>query len=227
MQESFEINAELRTDKGKGASRRLRRTDKVPAIIYGGKEDPQSLTIKHNELLMHLEHEAFYSHILGVNVDGKTEKAVLRDVQRHPSKPRVLHVDFLRVSETEKLRMNVPLHFINEEASTGVKQQGGVVSHLNAEVEVSCLAKDLPEYIEVDLASLELGHSIHLSELKLPSGVELVELSHGDAHDQAIVNIHKAKKVVEEEPTTDEAASTDAEKASDAEGSKDEGGGTT
>jgi large subunit ribosomal protein L25 len=223
MQESFEINAELRTDKGKGASRRLRRTDNVPAIIYGGKEDPQSLTIKHNELILHLENEAFYSHVLGVNVGGKIEKAVLRDVQRHPSKPRILHVDFLRVSETEKLRMNIPLHFMNEDVAIGVKQQGGVVSHLSTEVEVSCLAKDLPEYIEVDLTNLELGHSIHLSELKLPSGVELVELSHGESHDQAIVNIHKAKKVVEEEPVVPEAAASDAEK-SDAEGGKDEGG---
>lgn len=223
MQESFEINAELRTDKGKGASRRLRRADKVPAIIYGGKKDPQSLSLKHNELMLHLDHEAFYSHILGVKIDGKTEKAVLRDVQRHPSKPRVLHVDFLRVSETEKLRMNVPLHFMNADISVGVKQEGGVVSHLSSEVEVNCLAKDLPEYIEVDLANLELGHSIHLSELKLPSGVELVELSYGEAHDQAIVNIHKAKKVVEEEPVAAEVPAGD-EKAPDAESTKDEGG---
>ena len=220
MQESFEINATIRTDMGKGASRRLRRTDKVPAVIYGGKKDPQSLMLEHNEIILHLEHEAFYSHILGVKIDGKIEKAVLRDVQRHPSKLRVLHLDFLRVSETEKLRMNVPLHFINEEASIGVKQQGGVVSHLSTEVEVSCLAKDLPEYIEVDMSNLELGNSLHLSELKLPSGVELVELSHGEAHDQAIVNIHKAKKaIVEEEEGAPVAPATP-----DAAAGKDEGG---
>lgn len=223
MQKSFEINAELRTDKGKGASRRLRRTDKVPAIIYGGKQDAQSITVDHTELMLHLEHEAFYSHILSVKVDGKAEKAILRDLQRHPSKPRVLHADFLRVSETEKLRMNVPLHFMNADISVGVKDEGGVVSHLSTEVEVSCLAKDLPEYIEVDLANLELGQAIHLSELKLPSGVELVELSHGEAHDQAIVNIHKAKKVVEEEPVAAEVPAGD-EKAPDDEGGKEEGG---
>ena len=218
MQDSFEINAELRTDKGKGASRRLRRTDKVPAIIYGAKQDAQSITVGHNELMLHLEQEAFYSHILSVKVGGKAEKAVLRDVQRHPSKPRILHVDFLRVSETEKLRMNVPLHFMNADIAIGVKQDGGVVSHLSSDVEVSCLAKDLPEYIEVDLANLELGQSVHLSELKLPSGVELVELSHGEAHDQAIVNIHKAKKIVEEEPVVAEVAASDTEKSDDESG---------
>ena len=223
MQDSFEINATLRTDMGKGASRRLRRTDKVPAVIYGGKKDPQSLMLEHNEVILHLEHESFYSHILGVKIDGKLEKAVLRDVQRHPSKPRVLHLDFMRVSETEKLRMNVPLHFMNGEDAIGVKQQGGVVSHLSSEVEVSCLAKDLPEYIEVDMSNLELGQSIHLSELKLPAGVELVELSHGEAHDQAIVNIHKAKKVVEEEPVAGEVAAPEVG-APDTEGAKDEGG---
>ena len=228
MQDSFEINATLRTDMGKGASRRLRRTNKVPAVIYGGKKDTQSIMLDHNEVILHLEQEAFYSHILGVKIDGKLEKAVLRDVQRHPSKPRIMHIDFLRVSETEKLRMNVPLHFTNEDIAIGVKEEGGVVSHLSTEVEVSCLAKDLPEYIEVDLTNLELGQSIHLSELIIPSGVELVELSHGEAHDQAIVNIHKPKKIIEEEPETAEAAPPEGEETPDAEGGKeggkDEGG---
>ncbi len=197
MQENFELICEVRTAEGKGASRRLRREGKVPAILYGGSEAPVPLTLSHNELMKHLEHEAFYSHILTVKHDGKSEKAVLRDVQRHPAKPVVLHIDLLRVSESETLRMNVPLHFLNEETCVGVKQGGGIVSHLMTEVEVSCMPKDLPEYIEVDLADLNVGDSIHLSGLKLPAGVELVELMHGPEHDQAVVNIHLPRGAIE------------------------------
>lgn len=193
QQETFELNAEVRVDMGKGASRRLRHANRVPAIMYGGDKEPVALTLVHHELEKHLEHEAFYSHILTLKVGGDKEKVILRDVQRHPSKPFVMHVDFLRVSATEKLRMNVPLHFINEDIAIGVKQEGGAISHNLTDVEVSCLGSDLPEYIEVDLAELKLGESVHLSDLKLPKGVELVELSHGDEHDQPVASIHKTR----------------------------------
>ena len=197
MQENFELICEVRTAEGKGASRRLRREGKVPAILYGGHEAPVPLTLSHNELMKHLAHESFYSHILTVKHDGKTEKAVLRDVQRHPAKPVVLHIDLLRVSESEKIRMNVPLHFLNGETCNGVKQQGGIVSHLMTEVEVSCLAKDLPEFIAVDLAEMSVGDAIHLSQLAIPAGVELVELMHGPEHDQAVVSIHLPRGAIE------------------------------
>ncbi len=207
MQENFELVAELREAAGKGASRRLRRSGKVPAILYGGASAPVSLSLPHNELVQHLGHEAFYSHILTVKFDGKAEKAVLRDVQRHPAKPFITHIDLQRVSETESIRMNVPLHFMNEETAAGVKQQGGVVMHLLSDVEVSCLAKNLPEYIEVDVVDLKVGETIHMSELKLPSGVELVALSHGEEHehDQPVVSIHVPRAAVEAEPSDEEA----------------------
>jgi len=198
MKESFELSAEVRTDMGKGASRRLRRTETVPAIIYGGGSDPQMISLAHKEIKRHLENEAFYSHVLTLNLAGKPEKVILRDLQRHPYKPVILHADFLRVDNKTRLTMNVPLHFINEEVSVGVKQQGGLIAHLASDVEVSCLASDLPEFIEVDLIDLELGGSIHLSQLKLPKGVDVVALSHGPDHDLAIVSINKPRGASEE-----------------------------
>ena len=206
MKESFEINATVRTDMGKGASRRLRRTETVPAIIYGGDSDPQSISLTHNEIKHHLDNEAFYSHILTLNLEGKAEKVILRDLQRHPFKPVILHADFMRFDNKTKLTMNVPLHFINEETSIGVKQQGGLVAHLSSDVEVACLASDLPEYLEVDLADLELGESIHLSQIKMPKGVEVVALQHGEDHDLAIVSINKPRGISEDEDTEEEIA---------------------
>ncbi len=197
MQESFELVAEVRTDKGKGASRRLRRMNKVPAVLYGGRKDPVALTLPHNELVQHLENEAFYSHILNVKVDGKSEKAVLRDVQRHPSDPIIMHIDLLRVDENASITMSVPLHFTNEEKCVGVKTGGGSITHLMTQVEVSCLARDLPEYIEVDLSTVEAGASVHLSEITLPKGVELVELAHG--HDLAVVSVLKPRGATADE----------------------------
>ncbi|WP_126453107.1 50S ribosomal protein L25/general stress protein Ctc [Sulfuriflexus mobilis] len=199
MSVTFELNAEVRTDVGKGASRRLRHANKVPAVIYGGGKDPVSLTMEHDKLFHALENEAFYSHILTIKVDGKGEKAIMRDLQRHPSKPRVMHADFQRVSATEKIHMNVPLHFENEEEAVGVKEQGGQVSHNATDVEISCLAKDLPEYISVDVAALEVGHALHLSDLVLPEGVELVQLALGEGHDQPVVSIHMPRVVAIEE----------------------------
>ena len=189
MNESFVIEAEPRADLGKGASRRLRREGKVPAVIYGAGQDPVSLSLQHNELLHQLENEAFYSHILTVKVGSDEQQAILKDLQRHPSQPVVLHVDLQRVSANEKLRVHVPLHFINEDKGPGAKE-GGLITHSLTETEVSCLPKDLPEFIEVDLGNMELDSSVHLSDLNLPAGVELVELLHGEGHDQAIAIVH-------------------------------------
>jgi large subunit ribosomal protein L25 len=194
---SFELNAEPRTDTGKGASRRLRRAGKVPAIMYGGGKDPESLTLSHNEVLRNLEHEAFYSHILSIKVGGGETRAILRDMQRHPSRPIVMHMDLQRISETEKLKTHAPLHFIGEDTAPGVKA-GGLVAHELTEVAIECLPKDLPEFIEVDISALEIGDSIHLSGVKVPAGVTLTELARGEGHDLSVVSIH-VKRVVEEE----------------------------
>ncbi|WP_455367065.1 50S ribosomal protein L25/general stress protein Ctc [Kaarinaea lacus] len=193
MNVDFNVTAETRKDVGKGASRRLRHAGKIPGVIYGAGKDAVSLTMDHDDILHHLEHEAFYSHILNISVDGKAEKAVLKDVQRHPSKPKVMHVDFLRVSEKDKIHMHVPLHFINEEIAPGVKTGGGLVSHLMSSVDIVCLAKDLPEYLEVDLGSLNTGESLHLSDIKLPDGVEIPALAQGPDHDLPVASIHAKK----------------------------------
>ncbi|NOZ37679.1 MAG: 50S ribosomal protein L25/general stress protein Ctc [Gammaproteobacteria bacterium] len=201
MSNNFVLEAESRTDLGKGASRRLRRTGMVPAVIYGAGKEPVSISLKHNELVHSLDNEAFYSHILTVKLGQNEEQAILKDLQRHPSKPVIMHMDLQRVSANEKIRVHVPLHFINEESAPGVKE-GGLVSHNLTEIEIACLPKDLPEYVEVDLGELELDASIHMSELSLSEGSEAVELTHGEGHDPAIVAIHMprgAKDVDEEE----------------------------
>ena len=204
MQENFEISAVSRDVQGKGASRRLRREGLVPGIIYGGDVEPQMFATRHTELLLHLEHEAFYSHILTVKLDGQDQKVVLKDLQRHPSKPFVLHVDLLRVSDKDRIKMNVPLHFINEEDCPGVKA-GGKVSHVMTDVEIICAAQDLPEYIEVDMAGMDVGDTIHLSELKMPKGVDILALTHGDEdHDTGVVAIHAAKGGTEAEEESGE-----------------------
>ncbi|PHS71643.1 MAG: 50S ribosomal protein L25/general stress protein Ctc [Methylophaga sp.] len=213
MENLFEIQAELRTDQGKGASRRLRHAGKVPAIMYGGSDAPVSMTLDHNMFLRHLAEEAFYAHILTVVVDGKKNKVVLKDLQRHPaSDVRIMHADFLRIDAKQAMTMVVRLHFIGDDVAPGVKE-GGAVSHLMTDVEISCLPKDLPEYIEVDISALELDNSIHLSELMLPKGVSLTALSHGQedeleegvrsSYDQAVVNIHTPRVVVEVEDDAD------------------------
>jgi len=208
MSDSFVVNVELRDDLGKGASRRLRRLeDKIPAIVYGAGKKPQPLSLVHKDITKHLEDEAFYSHILTLKAGSKTEKVILKDLQRHPFKPRITHVDFMRISANEKLHTSVPLHFINEDICPGVKE-GGVVNHSYTTVEVSCLPKNLPEYLEIDMAEMEMDSILHLTDIKLPKGVEIVELTHGDDHDQAIATIHKARAAV----------STDAEEGEAEEG---------
>ena len=191
MSVTFELKAEPRGDLGKGASRRLRRAGKVPAILYGGGQDPQPLVLNHLDVLNQLKNEAVYSHVLTMKLGDRTESVVLRDLQRHPFKPTILHLDFLRVSADRKLRVHVPLHFINEEISRGVKQQGGVVSRALIDLEIACLPKDLPEFIEVDIANLGVGEALHLTQIPLPSGVELADkIVPGSDQDVVVVSIH-------------------------------------
>lgn len=220
MSEVVELRAELRSDIGKGASRRLRRdANGVPAIVYGGGKDPVNLTFAHNKVIKALESEAFYSSILTVDVAGKKEKVVLKAVQRHPSKARIQHMDFLRVTGKEQITMQVPLHFMGEEDAPGVKA-GGLISKTMTELEVKCLPKDLPEFIEVDMSALEIDHALHLSDIKLPSGVVMTTDLEDASHDSPIISIHTPKKEEEEVPA--EAAGEEASAAEDGEEKKDE-----
>lgn len=210
---AFEIEASLRKDKGKGASRRLRREAKVPAIVYGGGEQPVSLALEHKAILKSLENEAFYSHILTLKIDSKAEQVILKDLQRHAYKPEILHVDFQRVRADEKIHMHVPLHFIGEEVAPGVKESGGVISHGANDVEIKCFPNKLPEFIEVDVSKLELNGVIHLSDLKIDKEIELVALSHGD--DKAVVSIHLPRAEKEETNETEATAETTGEDKAD------------
>jgi len=198
MSDLFVLDAEVRDDQGKGASRRLRRENKVPAILYGAGQEPMNLALSHSELIRQLGYQAFYSHILTINVNGKSHSAILKDLQRHPYKPSLLHLDFLRVTANKPIRVNVPLEFVNEATSLGVKA-GGQVSHNMIDVEVECLPGDLPESIAVDLAEIDIGESFHLSSLVLPKGVTLLATV-DDEHDLPVVSIHvKAAEMEEEE----------------------------
>jgi large subunit ribosomal protein L25 len=193
MSVTFELKAEPRGDLGKGASRRLRRAGKVPAILYGGGQEPQPLVLSHLDILNQLKNEAVYSHVLTLDLGDRTESVVLRDLQRHPFKPTILHVDFLRVSADRKLRVHVPLHLVNEDTARGVKQQGGVVSRALIDIEITCLPKDLPEFIEIDIADLGMNEALHLSQIPLPAGVELADkIAPGSDQDAIVVNIHHA-----------------------------------
>lgn len=204
MKTSFELVADSRpSEQGKGASRRLRRSGKVPAILYGGHLEPKQLILDHQNLLTLLVNEKFFSTILSLKVDGQAQAAILKDVQRHPAKNQVLHMDLQRVLENEKIRMTIPLHFKGAAASPGVKTQGGIVSHLLNDVEVLCLPKDLPEFLELDLSAMEISQIRRLSDIPLPSGVEIVALAHG--RDEAVVSIHHPRA---EEAETPVAAAT-------------------
>jgi len=211
MSFDFTLAAEPRSERGKNANRRLRKQGKVPAIIYGGGEDSVSVALEHETLMHSLEHEAFYSHILTINVEGKPQKSILREIQRHPHKPKILHMDFLRVREDTEINVHVPIHFINEESCPGVKFEGGAISHNLVEIEISCLPKHLPEFIEVDAADLKLNEAIHLSELQVPEGVTIIELTHGEGHDHVVMSVH-VKRAVEEEleaPETEDVEGTE------------------
>ena len=192
MANVFEFVAESRSAAGSSAVRAIRRQGKIPAVVYGGQDAPAMLVLDHNEVLKHLAHEAVYSHVLDLNVDGKAEKAVLKHIQRHPAKPQILHIDFMRVDESHKLRVHVPLHFVNEATSVGVKK-GGVVTHSIVDVEVLCMPSALPEFIEVDLSGVDIGSTIHLSDLVLPAGVEIPALQQGAEHDHPVVQVVKTR----------------------------------
>ena len=210
---SISINAVKRDVKGTGASRRARRAGNVPGVVYGGGKDAVNLEMNHKELFLQFRHEAFHASILDLILDGKKESVLLRDYQMHPVRNTIQHIDFQRVSATEKIHVKVPFHFINADTAPGVKLGGGIVAHILTEAEVSCLPKDLPEFVEVDLAALEMGHSVHLSQITLAKGVEFVALAHGN--DAAVAAIAKTRGGVSDDAADAPAADAPAEKAAE------------
>ncbi|MEN9837637.1 MAG: hypothetical protein RLZ79_1305 [Pseudomonadota bacterium] len=204
MKISFELAAEARNDEGKGASRRLRHAGRVPAILYGGKDEPQSLSFNHEKLLTLIENEKFYSTIVGINVGGKVHPVVVKDLQMHPAKNQVLHLDLQRVLDNEKIRLRLPIHFRGESVAPGVKTQGGIVSHRLADIEVQCLAKDLPEELVLDLSEMKLNDTKYVSDIALPAGVVATLVVQGK--DQVVVSIHSPRAEEPEAAPTAEAA---------------------
>lgn len=204
MATKFELTGEKRASKGSSSSRRLRRGGRVPAVLYGGAKDPVMLTFDHDAVHHHLENEAFHTSILTVTVDGEADQAILRDVQMHPYKPKVMHMDLQRISATEKLHMEVPIHLVGEDVAPGVKLQGGIVSRLMAEVDISCLPHQLPEFLSVDISHLNIGDSVHLSDIPLPEGVSITSLAHG-GEDLAVATVATVR-IVEEEVVEEVAA---------------------
>lgn len=200
MAKTHEIAAQARNDEGKGASRRLRRASFVPAVVYGAGQPAQSIQIEHNTILLAAKHEWFFSSVLDLNIDGKVQKVLVRDWQKHPFKQQMLHMDFLRINENEAIRVNVPIHFLNQEKSPAGKTAGVVISHNLNEVQIACLPKDLPEFIELDLVDLKPGDIVHLSQLKLPANVEIPELHLGADHDVAVVTAVTVQEEVDEAP---------------------------
>jgi large subunit ribosomal protein L25 len=197
---AIEVNATARSMQGKGASRRLRHAAKVPGVVYGGGQDAQSIEVDHKEIKQHLKMEAFHASILTLNLAGQKQQVLLRDYQMHPWRLDVMHVDFQRVAADRKIHMKVPLHFLNQETAPGVKTGGGTVSHIFSEIEISCLPADLPEYIEVDIGEMQAGQSLHISDLKLPQGVESVQLRGGDDLVVVTIQVPRVEAVAEEVP---------------------------
>ena len=208
MENRFELEAEIRTVAGTSASRALRHANKVPAVLYGGDASPVLLALDHNRLVKQLDDEAVYSHVLKVRFNGQEERAILKDLQRHPSKAAILHMDLQRISETEKIRVHLPLHFVGEDGSVGVKK-GGVVTHNLVNVEIICLPDALPEYLEVDLSGLDIGESIHLSQLSVPEGIEIPALAQGAEQDVTVVAIHARQTEALDETEAAEAETGD------------------
>ena len=196
MTDLLKLDAEVRTDLGKGASRRLRHANKVPAILYGEGKDPISLTLEHKNVFRAQQEEAFYSQVLTLNIEGKPVECLIKDMQRHPFKQVVMHLDFLRIDATHAVHVNVPVHFLNEEVA---EKKGGVIAHQVNEIAVSCLPGNIPEFINVDVADLEVGQTLHLSDITLPKGVTSDELEKGEDHDQAVVTLNAPKVVVDED----------------------------
>lgn len=224
MSTDFILQAKGREDTGKGASRRLRRlAGEVPAIVYGGKKDPTKIALTHKDVAKALENEAFFSSIISLDIEGASEDVIIKDIQRHPAKKLVLHMDFFRVSKTTVLQTKVPLHFINEDTCPGVKLGGGIVAHTMTDIEIQCLPKNLPEFIEVDMAEVDLGDIVHISDIVLPEGVESVALNLGADHDLSVATINKPKAVEVEEDTESLDAADDAETSDKSEGDSNEG----
>ena len=224
MSTDFILQAKGREDTGKGASRRLRRlAGEVPAIVYGGKKDPTKIVLTHKDVAKALENEAFFSSIISLDIEGASEDVIIKDIQRHPAKKIVLHMDFFRVSKTTVLQTKVPLHFINEDTCPGVKLGGGIVAHTMTDIEIQCLPKNLPEFIEVDMAEVDLGDIVHISDIVLPEGVESVALNLGADHDLSVATINKPKAVEVEEDTESLDAADDAETTDNSEGDSNEG----
>jgi len=217
---AFELDGQARAGLGRAESRRLRRAGRVPAILYGGGETPTPVVLDHNALSKHMSREAFYTSIVTVKLDGKEQRVVVKDVQRHPVKPIIMHLDLQRVLEDQEITLTVPIHFIGEAVAKGVKEQGGVVEHLMTDVEVLCLPRDLPEYLEIDVSGMELNQILHLSDIKLPDGVTLVALDHGQDH--PVVAINPPRREEEEAPAA-EAAPGEVPAAQQAEAGKGEG----
>jgi len=214
MSEEFNLIAEMRDDQGKGASRRLRRQGKVPAIIYGAGREPRSLMFDHNKVLQQLEDPSFYSSILNIKVGDKSRAAIVKDIQRHPAKRRILHIDLQRIVEDEKIKMQIPIHYLGEEEAVGVKLGGGTVSKLMTELEITCLPKDLPEFLEVDISELELDQMLNVSDINLPEGTEISELL--IEQNPAIVSIQEIKEIIEEDiEDEDTEGESEADDASD------------
>ncbi len=223
MSDQFELTAEVREDMGKGASRRLRRlADQVPAIIYGAGKDAQPLTLVRKDFEKALENEAFYSQVVTINVAGSAEKAILKDLQRHPAKDRVMHADFLRIDEKVAIKVHVPLHFINEETCVGVKMEGGIIQHQVTDIEIQCLPADIPSYLEVDMLEISVGDIVHLSDISLPEGVTSVALALGEDHDLAVASVIAPRGGSDEEEEA--AAAEDGEEAAADDGGDAEGG---
>ena len=208
MSEEFNLIAEMRADQGKGASRRLRRQGMVPAVIYGAGRDPRNLMFDHNKVLRQLEDPSFYSSILNVKVGEKSRAAIVKDIQRHPSKKQIIHIDLQRIVEDEQIKMQIPIHYLGEEDAVGVKIGGGTVTKIMTELEISCLPKDLPEFLEVDISDLELDQMLNVSDISLPEGVEISDII--KEQDQAIVSIQEIKEIIEEE-IEDEDSESDGE----------------
>ncbi|MFN2409685.1 MAG: 50S ribosomal protein L25/general stress protein Ctc [Halomonas sp.] len=213
----FSLKASVRNDLGKGASRRLRRAnEQVPAVVYGGNKDAQSIAVEKTAFYKAIEDESFFSSVITLVIEGKNEQVVVRDLQRHPYKPLLTHADFLRVDATHEITMNVPLHVTGEETCIGIKDQDGELHVLANEVAISCLPKDLPDYLEIDISNAEVGTTLHLSDLTLPAGVTSVDLSHGEEHDNAILSVPKMKV-----RATDEDEEEGGESESGSEGEED------
>ncbi len=229
MSDNIQLNAEPRADSGKGASRRLRRTDRVPAIVYGGDTDPQSISLDHDKFSHELENEAIYTQLIDLNIGKEKDEVILRDLQRHPYKNRIMHADFFRIDKKTPIKIVVPIHVHNADDCVGVKQDGGMMTQLTTEIEIIALPKNLPEYLEIDAGNLHLGESLHLSDIKVPEGVEIVALTHveeteHDDHDLGVLSVVKTRA---EEEISDEAPAApemegEAAEGGDAEASGDE-----